>query len=55
MPGTVEREVVKWRVVVGGKTVEVEDCDDAFMEADCAFMDGASKVVIEVIRNGQQN
>lgn len=39
-----------WRVVSGSKVIEAADMDDAFMQADFAFMDGASRVVIECIK-----
>jgi len=40
----------RWRVVTGNKVVEASDVDDAFMQADLAFMDGAVRVVIEIIK-----
>jgi hypothetical protein len=40
----------RWRVVAGSKVVEASDVDDAFMQADLAFLEGAVRVVIEVIK-----
>jgi len=40
----------RWRVVVGSKVVEASDVDDAFTQADYAFMDGACRVVIELVK-----
>lgn len=57
MRGTIEADRgknVKWRVESEGKVWEAEDCDDAFMQADFAFMDGASRVVIVKGERGRE-